>query len=266
MSALTEKVAALLSGGIVTKVIGYEEGNKKPRPLFCESAEDAQRLIYDSRCMNNLAVYLTKPELLGTGKVAVVATIPVLRSIIQLSVEHQLKEDKFVFLTVNQKGEVIEFSGFDAMSEYLVQFQYAMEKKEQEMILKLEGMTREERWAFWMQELSQCFKCYACRAACPLCYCTRCIVEVNCPQWIQPWAAPIGNFEWQINRAMHLAGRCTGCGACGEACPVGIPIHLLTHKMMEDIGSEFGLTPGQTAQNGNVLSTFNVGDKENFIH
>ena len=75
MSALTEKAAALLSEGIVTKVIGYEEGNKKPRPFFCESAEDAQRLIYDSRCMNNLAVYLTKPELLGTGKVAEIAEL-----------------------------------------------------------------------------------------------------------------------------------------------------------------------------------------------
>ncbi|MEG0455794.1 MAG: 4Fe-4S binding protein, partial [Bacteroides sp.] len=71
--------------------------------------------------------------------------------------------------------------------------------------------------------------------------------------------------EWQINRAMHLAGRCTGCGACGDACPIGIPIHLLTHKMMEDIGREFAQISGRPAMQGNVLSTFRVDDKEEFI-
>ena len=65
---------------------------------------------------------------------------------------------------------------------------------------------------------------YACRAACPLCYCTRCIVEDNRPQWILPWASTLPNIEWQINRVMHMAGRCTGCTECERACPMDIPV------------------------------------------
>lgn len=265
MNKLIEKVTSLLQEGVVTKVIGYEEGTEKPRPFFCEKAEDTSKLIYNSRCINNLAVYLTKPELLGTGKVAVVATLPTLRSIVQLAFENQLKEDKLVILTVTDSEEVIEFAGFAEIETYLKDFELKIDQKEQELIDKLEGMSKEERWTFWVEELSQCFKCYACRAACPMCYCTRCVVEVNCPQWVQPWASPLGNIEWQINRAMHLAGRCTGCGSCAEACPVGIPIDLLTRKMMEDLGEEFGVVPGQPNKNGNVLSTFKPEDKENFI-
>lgn len=265
MDKLRERAAALLADGTVTLVIGYEEGTNKPRPIFCHTAEDAGRLIYDSRCIHNLAVYLTKKELMGTEKVAVTATIPVLRSILQLAVENQLNEDNLQVMTVTNQGELKEFANFAEIESYIADFQLKLDEKEQEIINKLEGMTREERFKFWMDELSHCFKCYACRAACPLCYCTKCIVEENRPQWINPWAAPLANMEWHINRAMHMAGRCTGCGACGDACPVGIPIHILTRKMMEDLGPEFGFVPGQPSKNGNALSTWKADDKENFI-
>lgn len=62
-----------------------------------------------------------------------------------------------------------------------------------------------------------------------------------------------------------MAGRCVGCGACAEACPVDIPLHLLTLSMAENIRNEFGKQPGSSEENGNVLSTFKVEDKENFI-
>ena len=71
MSKLTEKAVALLQEGEVNLVIGYEEGNHGTRPLFCRQAENADRLILDDRCTNNIAVYLTKRELTGTGKVAI---------------------------------------------------------------------------------------------------------------------------------------------------------------------------------------------------
>lgn len=202
----------------------------------------------------------------GTGKVAITATLPALRTIVQLAFENQLKEDKLLVLAVDGQGEVIQFKGFDEINTYLADFPLAISEENLQLIERLKKMTREERWKYWMGEMSKCIKCYACRAACPLCYCSRCIVEVNCPQWIQPWSAPLTNMEWQINRVMHMAGRCIGCGACKQACPVGIPLHLMTQSMMEDIRDEFGVAPGAINRAGNVLSTFKAEDKENFIH
>ena len=223
MSKLTEKAVALLQEGEVNLVIGYEEGNHGTRPLFCrqaenastptvfpdmssneftvlgtspEQAENADRLILDDRCTNNIAVYLTKRELTGTGKVAITATVPALRTVVQLAFENQLKEDNLLVLTVDGHGEVIQFKGFDEIKTYLADFPLTISEENLQLIDRLKKMSREERWKYWMEEMSKCIKCYACRAACPLCYCSRCIVEVNCPQWVQPWSAPLTNMEW----------------------------------------------------------------------
>jgi ferredoxin len=128
-------------------------------------------------------------------------------------------------------------------------------------IEEIEKMSLQERWQYWKSELDKCIRCYACRAACPLCYCNRCITEVNCPQWLDPWKSTLSNMEWQINRVMHMSGRCTGCGACAKACPLDLPIGILTKKMAKDVKELLG-----TGEGGNVLSTFNPNDKENFIH
>ena len=66
--------------------------------------------------------------------------------------------------------------------------------------------------------------------------------------------------------AYCIDSSCIGCGACKQACPVGIPLHLMTQSMMEDIQGEFGVAPGAINPAGNVLSTFKAEDKENFIH
>lgn len=261
MSKLIEWAAQLLKEETVTKVIGYEKGNHGARPFFCVKPEEAEKLILDERCTNNIAAYLTKSELIGTGKVAVTAPLPVLRTIVQLVAENQLKDENLVVVTVNAGGELHPFQNLAEIKAFLADFPLGISVQNQQLLDKLKVMNREERWTYWVNEMSKCIKCYACRAACPLCYCSRCITEVNCPQWIQPWASPLSSMEWQINRVMHMAGRCVACGACREACPVGIPIHLLTLSMMEDIQTEFGDVP----EKGNVLSTFCVEDKENFI-
>ncbi|MCE1199655.1 MAG: 4Fe-4S dicluster domain-containing protein [Marinilabiliales bacterium] len=265
MEKLRERAAALLADGTVSLVIGFEEGTKRPRPFFCRTSDQASKLIFDSRCFHNLAVYVTKKELVGKEPFAVTAPIATLRSILQLYVENQLKEEQMLILTADPAGELFELRSFDEISAYVANFELKRGEREEEILHKIEGMTREERWQFWLNEMSQCFKCYACRSACPLCYCTKCVVEVNRPQWIHPWPAPLANMEWHINRAMHMVGRCTACGACGEACPVGIPIDLITRKMMEDLAPEFGYIPGLPARQGNALSSWRLDDREQFI-
>jgi len=265
MTKIAEKVESLLQEGH-TLVLGYEEGDKEPRPFFCRQVEEVQHFVFDERCTANLAVYLTKPDLMGKGRVAVFAIPSTLRAIAQLAAENQLQLENLTILTLTVAQEIKTFTTLEEIRSYLSEIPYELSEEEKVLDEKLNAMTREERWKYWIDEFSHCIKCYACRAACPMCYCTRCITEVNRPQWISPWPSPLSNMEWQINRIMHLVGRCIGCGACGRACPVGIPVSYLSKRMLQDLSKDFDYVPGQAMQDGNALSTFKPDDKENFIH
>src|SRR5574344_2873091 len=260
MSNITEKATALLKEGTVKMIIGYEMGTERPRPFFCHRAEECEKLIMNAECKNNLAVYLTKKEIIGEYKIAVIGNYYVVKTIIQLYRESQINLDSLMVMTADENGEVISFDTIEAMKEYTDTHEPAPNPKVLAALEKIDKMSREERWTYWKNELSKCIRCYACRAACPLCYCNRCITEVNCPQWIEPWAAPLSNMEWQINRIMHMSGRCVGCGECAAACPLELPIGILTKKMGMDIKNTFG-----GWKDGSVLSTYSVNDKENFI-
>lgn len=262
---MSEYASLLLREGKVDLVIGYEAGSESgtTRPFIACSAEDAARLVFEpARCVHNLAVYLYKKELVSGKKVAVTATIPVAESICRLAVEHQLDSLSPLVLTCGEEGSVRQWeSPYSELAEFVAAHTSPSSSTAEEQLARLEAMSREERWRFWTDALSPCVKCYACRAACPLCYCTRCIVEVNRPQWIEPWPVPLANVEWQINRVMHMAGRCTGCGACARACPLSLPINLLTLHLQRAVKKAFP----DDGKGGNVLSTFRPNDEDTFI-
>jgi ferredoxin len=265
MKALIQKAASLLESNAVQVVIGYGKGSAdRTRAIFLTKAEDCEQLIFDSRCVQNLAVYLTKAEIKKMGKPAIFAPIPVLRSILQLAAENQLQDDRLVVLGISPESELVGFDSLDAIETYLSTKQIAIDEKYRKAIDEIKAMPVGERFEYWVKELESCFKCYACRAACPLCYCTRCTVENNQPQWISVGSHPLGNLEWHVMRAMHLAGRCTDCEACFKACPMGIPIHLLTKSMLQDVSENFGST-GPSLHKDNTLSSFKPDDKESFI-
>lgn len=265
MNELIKKAAVLLESNAVQVVIGYGKGSaSRTRAIFVTQPADCEKLIFDSRCIQNLAVYLTKAEIKKLGKPAIVAPIPVLRSILQLAAENQLTEDGLIILGISPESELVEFESFAAIETFLASNKIEIEDKYKKKIEQIKAMPVSERFDFWVKELELCFKCYACRAACPLCYCTRCTVENNQPQWIPAASHTLGNLEWHVMRAMHLAGRCTDCEACYNACPMGIPIHLLTKSMLQDVEENFG-TLGPSLNKQNTLSSFNPDDKESFI-
>jgi coenzyme F420-reducing hydrogenase beta subunit len=46
-----------------------------------------------------------------------------------------------------------------------------------EDVRRIEAMATEDKWKYFEDLLSPCIRCYACRNACPLCYCPTCFVD-----------------------------------------------------------------------------------------
>jgi ferredoxin len=265
MEALMNKAKELLAAGTVKVVIGYGKGTgESRRPVFVRTAERAGDLVVDAGCVQNLATYLTKPEVRALGRMAIVAVPSTLRSILQLAAEKQLREENILALAV-MEGAVRELATFGAIEEAVATIPDAMGEADQKTIDKLTAMSVSDRRAFWANELGRCVKCYACRSSCPMCYCERCTMDCNRPQWIPVASHALGNLEYHMVRAMHLAGRCVQCGTCGTACPVGIPVHLLTFFAENTVRRQFGQKGGASAKLDYAMSTFKPDDKETFI-
>jgi ferredoxin len=108
-----------------------------------------------------------------------------------------------------------------------------------------ERMSLEERYSFWQKEMSRCIRCYACRNACPLCICRdHCVATSRDPHWLTQADSLRDKLFFQLIHALHLAGRCTGCGECQRACPVGIPVGLFKRGMERAAHRLFGFSGG----------------------
>ena len=134
-----------------------------------------------------------------------------------------------------------------------------------EDIRRVEAMSPEEKWQFFEDMLAPCIRCYACRNACPLCYCPTCFVDESRPQWVGKSQDPIDVRTFHFLRAFHDAGRCTDCGACERACPVGIPVRQFTKKLEKDCLELFGWEAGMSLEERPPLDTYRPGDPDDFI-
>jgi formate dehydrogenase (coenzyme F420) beta subunit len=266
MNELNNKVTRLLNDQTISVFIGYGKGSaNRIRAIFARTPDQAEKLIYHEGCTANLAGYLLKHEVKHLGKIGILANVAALRSILQLASEFQIKDGEVLVLFANPDGSFSELNDFLSIEACLENKETGITPDEKERIARLEAMTVAERWIYWNKEFEKCIKCYACRAACPMCYCHRCTTDVNQPQWIPVASHDLGNLDWHLMRAMHLAGRCVNCGECANACPMDIPLNLLTYQLIEPIKTSFGATAGMKANAVYALSTFKPDDKENFI-
>ena len=139
MDELKKKATELLESLTVKVVIGYEEGTAgRTRALFAEKPEDACRLIYDSRCVQNLATYLTKREVRDKGRIAIEATLPVMRSIIQLAAEFQVSDANLLVLGITPDGKLIEFGNLAEVEAFIHQYPIEINQQDREELAKIE--------------------------------------------------------------------------------------------------------------------------------
>ncbi|MCX6334335.1 MAG: 4Fe-4S dicluster domain-containing protein [Bacteroidia bacterium] len=107
MNNLSAKAKELLDTKAVNVLIGYETGPTGiVRPAFITDPSKTDKLIYDEHCIHNLAVYLTKPEVRKLGKIGIVATLTVMRSIMMLISEQQITADDIVVLGISSDGKL----------------------------------------------------------------------------------------------------------------------------------------------------------------
>ncbi|ACL06733.1 4Fe-4S dicluster domain-containing protein [Desulfatibacillum aliphaticivorans] len=129
----------------------------------------------------------------------------------------------------------------------------------------VEAMAPEARWNHFEQLLDGCIRCYACRNACPLCYCPTCFVDESQPQWVGKSVDKTDTRTFHFLRAYHCAGRCTDCGACERACPVGIPVRQFTKKLEKDCKELFDWEAGMSLDVRPPLDTYRPEDPDEFI-
>ncbi|MEW5766854.1 MAG: 4Fe-4S ferredoxin [bacterium] len=132
-------------------------------------------------------------------------------------------------------------------------------------VAKIEAMTADERWRHFEEMYSTCIRCYACRNACPLCYCEQCFVDDSQPQWCGKSTNPVDVKTFHIFRAYHCSGRCTDCGACKRACPVGINVRELTRKLEKEVKGLFGYEAGLSLEAIPPLGVYTEKDPQGFI-
>jgi len=132
-------------------------------------------------------------------------------------------------------------------------------------VRKIEAMPPEEKWNYFDDLLSACIRCYACRNACPLCYCPTCFVDESRPQWVGKSDDSIDTRTFHFLRAYHCAGRCTDCGACERACPVGINMRTFTRKLEKDCFEQYGWEAGLSLDERPPLDTYRPEDPNDFI-
>jgi len=132
-------------------------------------------------------------------------------------------------------------------------------------IKEIEKMDPEEKWEFFSNLIGNCIRCYACRNACPLCYCPTCFVDESDPQWVGKSIDPTDTMTFHILRAYHCAGRCTDCGACEQACPMNINLRLFTRKLNKDVLDLYGWEAGLDIEKRPPLDTYRPDDYNDFI-
>ncbi|MBO3804060.1 MAG: 4Fe-4S dicluster domain-containing protein [Candidatus Brockarchaeota archaeon] len=239
----------LLSKKEVECFIGFENGSIRgaSRPCFVRDESQVDKLVWNRYCRSNLARYLVG----ATGKVGILAKGCDGATILQMILENQVKRESVYIVAVEcggvekpeapysiePKHELAEHckrcsANVSPVYDILIS---TGEKKPQRKETAPWGDPKD-----WFSEFETCVRCMACIRSCPLCYCTECALSGSKPWLVSKISLKEELATFHLVRALHMAGRCTECGACEMACPARIPLTRLYHLVNEKVEPELG--------------------------
>jgi ferredoxin len=263
----------LLEKGEVARIYGYAEGRRgQVRPFIARTPAEAERLLFDRRCVHNLALYLLdlKAEGAEAPRVGVVMKPCDARALNVLVLEHQLDRAQVHVIGVPCNGvEGKRACGtcpdrtpptYDTLVGEVPTEEPGQAAEDE--LARLLALPPEERRRFWAEQFARCIRCYACRQVCPMCYCEVCIAEKLDPPWESIAIAPSENEFYHVLRGYHLIGRCIECGECERVCPMGIPVFLYQRYLAEEVRRTFDFRPGMDAETLAPFMTFRKEELE----
>jgi formate dehydrogenase (coenzyme F420) beta subunit len=276
---LKKEAKRLLESGEVTVVLAYGKGfdEKHPMPYAAKSVADVENIVFNEYCTYNMARYLGRyPQ--GT-KIAIAVKAADSRAVVQLIQEEKVKRENLVLLGIpvtgmknSKTGEEIDSKTtcgmynpvlYDVLLGEEIHGQKAASPYD--VLAEYEAMDNDARWEFWKSQFDKCIRCYACRKACPMCYCDPCFIDQLKPKWADKAPQSPGNIMYHLTRFHHLAGRCIDCGECSRACPVDIPLYLFHKKVAKECEEMFKQASGMSIEDKPVLVNFRVEDSEKIL-
>jgi formate dehydrogenase subunit beta len=276
MKAIQDKARELFDKGEIDALLAWKFDTTidDVRPTLFKKGDDLSEVVFDERCVHNLANYL--PTLVARyKKVGVVLKGCDGRSLATLLVEHRINRSQVVVLApacdrvvvLGAKAQKCDDcpTNMSPVADHEFGERKTRDGAEYKALERIEKMTPEKRWQFFEEQFEKCQRCYACRQVCPMCYCEMCIADQQDPKWIEPSRKLSANTMWHLVRAYHLAGRCSDCGECQRACPEGIPMRLLNIAIEKLVKEEFGVKPGTVPDEMPPLVTLAKDDPDSIM-